>query len=112
MTGAALPGHTRGFRRPGLLADLRQLGPRGVEVTLGALGALGAAAQLPARLGIGGDLASRASADRRIRKLSLDSILSERPELYHEAHVSGHAPRSLGRNRTGVLSGVCSRKRG
>ena len=38
--------------------------------------------------GIGGDLASRASADRRIRRLSLDSTQSRRPELHCEAHVS------------------------
>jgi CO/xanthine dehydrogenase Mo-binding subunit len=50
--------------------------------------------------GIGGDLASRASADRRIRKLSLDSILSGRPELHCEAHVTGPAPRSLRSDRT------------
>jgi hypothetical protein len=50
--------------------------------------------------GIGGDLASRASADRRIRKLSLDSILSGRPELNCEAHVSGPVPRSFRSDRT------------
>jgi hypothetical protein len=49
---------------------------------------------------IGGDLDSRASADRRIRKLSLDGILSGRPELYCEAHVNGPAPGSLQLDRT------------
>lgn len=46
--------------------------------------------------GVGGDFArGGASADRRIRKLNLDSILSGRPELYCEAQLSGPVPRSL-----------------
>jgi hypothetical protein len=49
--------------------------------------------------GIGGDHASRASADRRIRKLSPDSTLSGRPELHYEAHVS--APHLAAFGRTG-----------
>ena len=50
--------------------------------------------------GIGGDLARRASADRRIRNLCLDSILSGRPELHCEAHVTDPAPRSLRSDKT------------
>jgi hypothetical protein len=37
---------------------------------------------------------------RRIRKVSLDSSLSGRPELHCEAHVSSLAPRSLRPDRT------------
>ena len=66
-------------------------------------------ARLPTMLrggaGVGRDLASRASADRRIRKLSLDSTLSGRPELNCEAHVSSPSPRSLQSERTS--SGTC-----
>jgi hypothetical protein len=49
---------------------------------------------------IGGDLARRASTNRRIRKLSLGNTLSGRPELHCEAHVSDPAPRSLWWDRT------------
>ena len=54
--------------------------------------------------GIGGDLARRASAGRRIRNLRLDSILSGRRELHCEAHVGGPAPRSLQLDRTAPMA--------
>ena len=41
-------------------------------------------------------------AGRRIRKVSLDSTLSGRPELHCEAHVSSPSPRSLQSERTGI----------
>jgi len=56
-----------------------------------------------ARGGLGGNRVAPGrsiSADRRIRKLSLDSTLSGRPELYCEAQLSALAPRSLHSDRT------------
>ena len=44
---------------------------------------------------------------RRIRKVSLDSSLSGRPELHCEAQLSAPAPRSLQSDRTPGLSAAC-----
>ena len=76
------PRPRRGLGRPGLMACSR---PRDREATL------------PVGL----------RPTRRIRKVSLDSSLSGRPELHCEAHLSAPAPRSLHSDRTlSVLSGV------
>src|SRR5262249_40646151 len=45
--------------------------------------------------GVGGDLANRASADRRMRKLSLDSTCPDVRSYIAKPHVPGLAPRNL-----------------
>jgi hypothetical protein len=88
--------------RPGVPGRLAALAAAGCAEPIPAAGASGDGSALapgtcwPAAIRPGPvPVSRRASADRRIRKLSLDSTPSGRPELQCEAHVSGPAPRSL-----------------